>query len=642
MKTLQDMMKKAMPCLLFSLALLALAGCTTNLDTKAQQERQRSQNAAAIDELLSDIHRRDADTARQRRLEAAQLALMSGDVKLLGQILSQLPASLARVTALTTDEQNQQAYKYLRLLAELALLEGNPAAAFQLLDSKPFINLTISNQQQVTLGYLRARAWAIQGNLMASARELIHLDQLVNDHERQVLHQRLMTILLRLDEIELREQAKQSMTSDSRGWLSLAALIKGSEYDPARQLTALTNWLRVWSNHPAASQVPDMQRQLADIVQAMPRHLALLLPLEGELGNIGHAIKNGFIASHYLQHQRQAAGGQLGWQGRFDDAAPETRLSILDTSKTELASLIEQAQSLGADMIIGPLDRQRVTDLASMRLPMPVLALNRTLDGSTNRNLYQFGLTPEDESSQVADQVINESRFKGLVIAPRSAWGDRNLSAFSTRFTQLGGTIVDTARFDDQRDYSDMIKALLNVDASEARHKSLQEVTGQGFEFTARRRQDISFVFLLANAVQARSINPTLDFYYADDIPVYATSHISDLGASRIDLLDLNGIRFCDLPWKLGATSQAQETINATWADARGHKAPFYALGLDVHRLYPRLMHMQSTGRNSMNGATGTLRLDSGNVIRRTLPWAEFRDGEVALLPAAVSSAASQ
>ena len=629
----KTMQRNAIEWLLAAMILL-LASCSTtspNLGGEIGGLTPGSERNAAIRALLLDADGRSFIPATERRLQAAQLALKLADARLLRWILDSIGPT-------PPDQQDASDLQHERSLlrAELALLEDDPEAAIRQLDRQVSEESFLDEEQQASLYNLRARAWLISNNLTASARELIHLSNLVSDKDLPALHQRILKTLLRMDEPQLRKQAEKSVASDTRGWLSLAALIKGSEYNPAWQIKVLANWLRVWSSHPATPLVLDTQEQLDDIIRNLPRHIVLLLPLEGSLGSYGRAIKHGFIAGHYLQRQQMPDGSQ----------APETQLSILDTSQTDIRILIDQAKSMGAEMIIGPLDRQRVTDLAKLKLPMPVLALNRTHDGSTNRKLYQFGLTPEDESVQVAEQVIHESRTKGLVIAPETPWGERNLAAFSSRFTELGGTIVDTARFDAQRDYAGMIKSLLNVDASEARLKALQQVTGEQFEFTVRRRQDIDFVFLLSNSVQARSINPTLAFFYADDLPVYATSHVRDLGASRIDVIDLNGIRFCDLPWKLSIASPAREAITSTWEEAKGQLAPFYALGLDVHRLYPRLKQIQSssisTAGGRLNGATGSLRMDKDNVVRRTLVWAEFKNGKVAVMPPAYSAGAGQ
>ena len=193
--------------------------------------------------------------------------------------------------------------------------------------------------------------------------------------------------------------------------------------------------------------------------------------------------------------------------------------------------------------------------------------------------------------------------------------------------------VVDYAYFSEQRDYSDLIKDLLNVDSSEQRAASLRQITGERFEFTARRRQDIDFVFLLSNASQARGINPTLAFFYAEDIPVYSTSHVNVATDSRIEAIDLNGIRFCDIPWKLSGDDDIQASIESTWPAANTQLAPFFAMGVDVHRLYPRLQQLKEFPEERIFGSTGILQLNDNNVVTRQLMWASFDNGEIRSVP---------
>jgi outer membrane PBP1 activator LpoA protein len=381
-----------------------------------------------------------------------------------------------------------------------------------------------------------------------------------------------------------------------------------------RQLNALKKWQQAWPNHPATKIVPASLQMLSRIVEERPENIALVLPLSGRIGATGRAIRDGFIAAHY----------QL---------TPDTSLKIYDSTRGEILDIMTKAISEGAELIIGPLDRIKVTKVARQRLKVPVIALNRTLDSEINANLFQFGLAPEDESRQVAEQVFKDGLLKGLIVAPKSEWGDRNLKAFTDSFTERGGLIVDSVRFTDQRDYSDLIKSLLNVNSSEQRAADLRRITGERFEFTARRRQDIDFVFLLSNATQARGINPTLAFFYAEDIPVYATSHVHLGTDSQINAIDMNGIRFCDIPWKLTKSDSTKQLIVKSWSDASSQLAPFYALGVDAHRIYPRLQQLKEFPEEKIFGATGILTIKKDNIVNRSLMWAQFRDGKVSTWP---------
>ena len=140
-------------------------------------------------------------------------------------------------------------------------------------------------------------------------------------------------------------------------------------------------------------------------------------------------------------------------------------------------------------------------------------------------------------------------------------------------------------------------------------------------------------MFLLANTTEARGINPRLAFFYAEDIPVYATSHAHSAEGSRIDAIDMNGVRFCDIPWKLTSDDPLQLATIETWPEAGQQLAPFFALGVDAHRLYPRLDQLKEDDRERIFGSTGILSLNDRNIVQRSLMWAQFKDGEISSVP---------
>lgn len=596
-------MNKFLVFLLF----LGITACTTPVvkESKTDESPVILTEHHGVERLLLEAARTVPPKSTLLKLNAVKLAMEGQDTDLARRIINSVESPYA--THETTKE-----FSFLK--AEIALLDNDPQLAMKLLDDQRLQRIRLDTQMQIRVGKLRARTYYSGRSYLASARELIYINRLIPAVERQANHETIFSTLLLLGEDTLKRQAELSITSEIRGWLSLAAMTKRFQNDPLRQLNALRDWRQAWSSHSAAIIVPSSLQMLSRIVAERPDNIALILPLRGELGKLGRAIRDGYIAAHY----------QL---------TPDSTLKIYDSTKGEILETLARAITDGAEMVIGPLDRTKVTTLATIPLPVPVIALNRTLGGEINPNLYQFGLAPEDESIQVAEQVVREDLLKGLVIAPEGDWGDRNFNAFAERFTRQGGIIVDSARFTNQRDYSALIKSILNVDSSEQRAANLRRITGERFEFTARRRQDIDFVFLLSNATQARGINPTLAFFYAEDIPVYATSHVHEPSESRIDTIDMNGIRFCDIPWKLTSDDSTQRLITQTWSAATTQLASFYALGVDVHRLYPRLQQLKEFPNERIFGSTGILTLNEDNVVNRTLMWAQFKNGEVRSVP---------
>jgi len=597
------------------LCVLLVAGCaSTQTGQSTVKPRSAAKLSSNISALLIKAERSEDQKAAVLRIRAAGVSVDNGDVEQAKRILA-----LIANPFVTPDSTRD----YLVTSARISLAQGSPPQALAFLNNKRLQAIPLTQDLQIGIGRLRAEAYKQGRSYVASARERIYFDSLLNQAERTANHESIFSVLLELPASSLVNHASKAITSDLRGWLSLAALTRRYQNDPLRQLQELNNWKKVWSYHPAAAQLPASLQMLSRVVKEQPSAIALLLPIQGDLGAFGRAIRDGVLAAHY------GRGG--------DQRRNSTSIRIYDTSISGIRELVNKAVADGAELIIGPLDRDNVSVLASMKLSVPVVALNRTIDRRGNPDLYQFGLAPEDEMIQVADQVRKEGHLNALAIVPEGEWGDRNLAVFRNRWIALGGIMVEEARFSDQRDYSDLVKDLLKVDQSEQRSNELRRIIGKRFEFTPRRRQDIDFIFLLANPVQARGINPTLAFFYADDIPVYATSHVHEYSESRIDAIDLNGIRFCDIPWKLTSTDKIQKQIQRLWQSSRSSFAPFFALGIDAYRLYPRLQQLKEIPGERLFGATGILTLRNNTVIRN-LMWAQFKNGNVITMPIVLES----
>lgn len=600
--------------LILLVPLLLLAGCESGGPREPDAAPGAATPATAtgdVQDLLAAASLASPPRSTSLTLDAAEAALVAGNVDQARRILDLVDTSGYR----------ELAKRHIYLAARVAIGDNDPARALALLEDERLRGTTLTERDQIAIGKIRAQAYHAGRSYLASARERIFIHKLLDEDEKARNHELIFASLMELPADTLVDQANKAITSDLRGWLSLAAMTKRYQNDPLQQLVELNKWKKIWSHHPAASQLPASLRLLSQVVDAQPESVAVLLPLRGELGPYGRAIRDGILAAHYGSSNR-------------------SRIRVYDTTTEDVVALLRVAQRDGAELAIGPLSRENVTRLAaSGKLPVPVLALNRTIDNSVNADLYQFGLAPEDEVRQVARQAFEEGKRDALVLYPVGDWGERTFGTFEQEWLSLGGNIVDAAAFENRADYSDLVKSLLDVDESESRATELRRIIGKRFEFTPRRRQDIDFIVLLADPAQARRLNPTLAFYYAEDIPVYATSHVHEQSDSKIDAIDLNGIRFCDIPWKLAETDGLQQRIETAWPSATRALGAFYALGVDAYRLYPRLQQLKEIPDAKLFGATGVLNLGPGNVVTRRLMWARFQDGEAISMPMIVEAA---
>ena len=94
--------------------------------------------------------------------------------------------------------------------------------------------------------------------------------------------------------------------------------------------------------------------------------------------------------------------------------------------------------------------------------------------------------------------------------------------------------------------------------------KSSEPLAANNIEFIPRRRQDIDFIFLIANPRQARLIKPTQLLFRSRCACIRLTSVFDGLNGST-DNRDLEGIWFADAPWLLenGSLKQIDGKLRA-------------------------------------------------------------------------------
>lgn len=548
------------------------------------------------------------------RIRAAKIAFEQNDLRQARRILTSIKENQIADPAMLD---------YLLTKARLALRNGNPIAALASLNQRDLSRYSPNGQELAIIGLTKAAAYQQTGRVIAAARERSLAAPLLDGQPKIENQETLFNNLLTLPVSMLKSYATKAVDNDLRGWLSLAAMSKQYQNRPSQHLKALSNWKKLWVGHPASQQLPRRLAFLDSIVAGQPSKIAVLLPQTGPLAAAGQAILKGIISAHFDQGQ-------------------ESELIFYDTALwPSTVDLVNTAANNGADFILGPLEKRRVEALAAARLKVPVLALNRLNKTgpikNKNGNLFFFSLAPEDEAKQLAIRGREAGHKNILLIASDDDWGDRTVNAFRSEFTDFDSVNIFENRFRADEAYAEFVKEMLAVDDSEKRAEELRRITGQSFEFKPRRRQDIDMIALLADAEKSRQINPALAFYYADNLPVYATSLVHTQGQNKINNLDLNGIRFCDMPWKLFPSGALVSGVQATWPDARGDLGPLYALGLDAFNVMPRLRQLREMPDTQFYGLTGTLVMDQQTLIRQ-LTWGYFEQGEVVSMPMVVEA----
>lgn len=565
-----------------------------------------------------------APSREELQLSAAETALHGGQTENAARILEKLPPS------------GNDDYRARLALAQarVFLARQQPQAALQRLAS---VSDNVPPTRMIDFHRARADAYTAAGNHLESARERVWLDGLLDKSAQPANRQAIWESLARLPDAVLANMRTAAAPDVFSGWLELVETTRALR-DNAQQLDiALAIWRERYPGHPASPDFIDaLQGRTQEIAREITQSLApegqiaVLLPLTGALAEAGQAVRDGLLAAHF-----QARG------------AVTPRLRFYDTGSgvDRVWSLYQRAVADGAQQIIGPLSKEAVTALAGAgTLSVPVLALNNLPDDKpVPAQLYQFGLSPEDEAEQVAERAWEDGQRRALALVPENALGRRVLQSFTQHWQALGGTLLDVRAYgDDPNTYSDSVSGLLKLEAGTQRLQALTRLLGQKPNFVPRVRQDADFVLLSGQPEQARQLRPLLRFHHAAQLPVYATSQVYDSASSAAQNRDLDGLRFCDMPWLLSTAhpgTQLRAELARLWPERAQRYTRLYALGIDALQVLPNLRGLQDGSFSRHPGVTGDLYLDKDRRLHRELPWAQFLNGQPSALP---DSAAQQ
>ncbi len=591
-------------------ALLSCGSSAPQAPIAPVQEVEQTPQLSAVDGILVQARRSASPLAESLYLDAARLQLDAGFTEDAAQLLEALEED--------ADLPSNLRLRHALLAAEVALIRGDATAALRRLDSAPSADAANQGEEaQIALRSLRARALELADEPMSALRERIQLAPMLNGDAQRVNHNAIWATLAGADLEQLNAGSTDSY--ELRGWLELQRLSNGTQHNIQDQLDAIDQWRNIWAQHSAASTLPDALSMLYQLWETRPTEIALVLPVQEPLGK---AISEGFMSAYY---EDLARGRDV------------PRVRIYDTSfRTDVLVLYDQAVDDGIKLIIGPVLKDAVRRMQRSGRPMPVttLALNYGDPGTPYlQDLYQFGLAPEDEIQQAAQTAWAAGHRNAAVLTPAGEDYLRIQDTFVSYWNSLGGRVVSIDNFTEARDYSPVVKRIFSIDASEARAEQIRSLIPRtNIEFVPRRRQDVDFVFLLANPAEGRQIMPTLSINYAGDVPVYAMPSIYDGGSNAAANQDLNGIIFNDAPWILEQSDPLKSAADSTWTSASGPVQRLRAMGVDAYRLHLRMLQMHAYPYTRLEGATGTLSMQSDGSVRRELRNAVVINGAASLL----------
>lgn len=390
---------------------------------------------------------------------------------------------------------------------------------------------------------------------------------------------------------------------------SALAQERASIPEPAKAVTTpLAAPVPVQASTPSTTSSIETQKDGVNARQTAPAkeperlvpHIALLVPLASKtLGKVADALKLGFVA---------------GAEADGKNAAPY-RIYTADDEGASLAAQYRKAVADGASAIIGGVTRDGASTVARESRLLPTLALNAPVFSSDNElpeRFYFISLSLDVEAKLVARMTFDEGMRNVAMVVANNALAKRIQDSFEQEWLRMGGGIAARITF--------------GSDANDAtRVATAMEKTNEKVGAKA------DAVFLAADPAAARFIRP----YLPTGMPVFATSHTVDPRAEAVTNLDLENVRFLEMPWFVERDHPAVMAYTKPLQTMAVEYERLYALGIDAWRLGQLIVKTENArSPPQLDGVTGRITLD-GRQFTRALSSVEVRDGRSQLFRAA-------
>ena len=242
---------------------------------------------------------------------------------------------------------------------------------------------------------------------------------------------------------------------------------------------AITIWKKDHLEHPANLILPKQEELLSDYIsKGKPKNIALLLPLTGQYTDGAEIIRDGFLSAYYENNKKNNS---------------KINIHIYDTNNNDLYQIYKDLNSKQVDFIVGPLIKDKVENFAHLaKHNIPILALNTPYPKlkSYNSHVFQFGLVPEVEVTELIEKIWHDGHRKVSIIASAGNWGQRITESFHKEWELLGGIVLTKEEITNKDDLNQKMRRLLSIDTSEQRILNIK-ILGLSFESKPIRRQDL-------------------------------------------------------------------------------------------------------------------------------------------------------
>ena len=383
-----------------------------------------------------------------------------------------------------------------------------------------------------------------------------------------------------------------------------APALSAQERNPASAPIALTRTVTAPTATTEAINAnaipsPSAVEESRDIKPAKPvekvtPHIAIILPLASKtFGKVADAVRQGFLAG-------ANADGK---------SAPPYRVYAADDDSASLTAQYRKATADGAVAIIGGVTRDGANVMAKESGRLPSLALNSPTisgpaanDSELPERFFYVSLNLDWEARLAARAAANEGFRRAAVVTATTPLAKRLQESFEKEWIRLGGELA--------------LRLAINTDSLDGTRIS-----------AALEKAMADVVFMALDMKTARFARP----YLPVGMPVFSTSMTIDPRADAVENLDLESVRFMEMPWFVQPDHPAVMAYSKPPEPMPIDYERLYALGIDAWRLAQLVAQFDNPKRfPSLDGVTGRITLE-GHQFVRMLAAGEMRDGRPTL-----------
>lgn len=394
------------------------------------------------------------------------------------------------------------------------------------------------------------------------------------------------------------------------GWLTISSILRNQTLSIEQQLKMFKKWQAENPSHPAAITPPQDFKIMASVEQMAPKKIVLMLPMTGKLERASQAIIDGFFATFYNQKE----------------ARPQVNIVNVDNYKN-IEQALAAANEQQPDVIIGPLQKNNVAQISRLDLPYPVIALNQLDINLHPKNLYHFSLSPEDEIHELIAFAKQEGATRAAILSTQDTWALKQSDEFRAQATKENVKITSNQSYSGTpKGRQGAIQKLLLVNESHARKRLVEQWTGSQVEGLARSREDLDYVYYVGKLNDAKQIRPLLDFYFADKIPMLASSTLNDSAPEKSTKPeDIERILFTELP----ALTPNNSSLDVLPKQSSNILRRLQALGADSYLLANKYQLFALLPTTKISANTGIITMDENGIFHKRPEIMTYRKGNL-------------